>query len=456
MTITAFKTSTDASDYIKVNMGTGDEFVVDFTGNVWGKASPNDLTGIRVRTEASSGIGVTTSFALGRQRNFENMRVAATATTTVFYVQDAVPASNFVPGRRVYVRNETESDVRACTYDAATRKVTITEAFDRIVLPTDVISFALSEDLSAQPKTAAGSTASVLRLNDAGIAYVHQGYDIELVISNVRLTRRVATKTITHVQRSGSPNFNLTALDTGSDIVTFTDANYRQVESAGTMYVAATGSYSGWSVGDIVEFRGTGGGKGSFYTESGTRINFGGNGSPSAVQLNFVDAVQAFTLDRALPSVPANDTNVYVVSGAAFGSTHPLIETASPITSTVIPITQATWDSAIHANDDLIYKGIHRDIASVSNSNRTITLSTALPANDIPSPGDEVTIGHSSDDYHTESTLSLASTGNPRNAETTINHAITALKFTAVGGAANTSIKIELSGNGLPDVSERI
>ena len=458
MTITAFKTSTDASDYIKVSMGQNDEFVVDFSGNVWGKASPNDLTGIRARVEADNGIGVDVDFAIGRQRSFETLTVAATATSTVFFVRDAVPASNFVAGRRVYVRNETENEVRACAYDPATRKVTITEAFGRIVLPTDTISFSLNEDLTSQPKTAAGSTASVLRLNDAGRAYIHKDYDIEIVLSNTRHVRRVTAVTDTHTRRSGSPNYNATAVDTTNDTITFTASNFRILEAAGTVYVAATGNYSGWSVGDIVELRALPGAESrlAVYNESGTKVNLGGSGSPSGIQLNLVDPIVTYTLNSALPSSPPNDTNVYPVAGARFGQTAPLVETASPITSTVIPITQATWNSAIHANDDLIYKGLHRDISSVSNSNRTITLSTALPSADIPNPGDQVEIGHSSDDFHDESDLSIATGDSTRTKELTINHAITALKFKAIGGAANTVIKIELAGNGLPDVSERI
>ena len=458
MAITAFKTDSEASEYVKVTMSQNDEFVLDFHGaHSWGKASPNELTGIRVRTEADTGIGLNVSYALGRQRIFESMQVAATATTSVFYVADAIPSSNFDSTRRLYCRNETENEVRACAYDPATRKVTITEPFGRIVLPTDVISFDHDEALSAQPQTEAGSTASVLRLNDAGLAYVHVNYDIEIVLGNTRHTRTVTARTDTHAQRSGSPNFNLSAVDVGSNIVTFSSAaNYRQVESAGTMYVASTGSFGGWSVGDIVEFRGSGGpgNTGRFYDEDGNVIDFTGSGSPSGVVLNFVDPIVTFTLNSALPSVPPNGTNVYVVSGQNFGRTHALIESASASTTTILYITQGTWSSDVAANDDAVIDGKHYDISAVSDSNRSITLSTALPA--APNPGTLIQIGHSSDDYHDEATLAIGSTGSPRFKETTINHPITALKFKAVGGASNTNIKIEVAGAGLPSVSERL
>ena len=335
MTITASKTDFPSNQFIRVGMGQNDEFVLDFSGSRdFGKSDPNGQTGIRVRAEADTGIGVTTAIALGKQKSVETLRIGYTATATEFYLDRPIPSDFFVAGRRVYCRNETENQVRAAAYDEATRKVTITEAFGRNVLPTDTISMDLNEVLQNQPKIEAGSTASILRFNAAGDQYIHPGYDIEIQIGTNRHCRRISSTAYTHVVRSGSPNFNLSALDTGSDIVTFTAANYRQVESAGTMYVAATGGYTGWAVGDIVEFRGSGGSRGSFYSESGTRLNFGGSGSPSNVQLRFVDPVKAWTLDRALPSVPANDTDVYIVSGQNSPTAHPLVEVSSPSTTT--------------------------------------------------------------------------------------------------------------------------
>lgn len=457
MAITSFKTDGEASEYIKVEMGQNDEFILDFHGaHAWGKASPNELKGLRVRTEADAGIGLNVDYALGRKRTFDTMLIAASASSTVFYIKDAIPSSNFIPGRRLYCRNETEDEVRACTYDPATRKVTITEAFGRIVLPADNVSFDHDEVLSAQPKTQAGSTASVLRLNSGGIAYVHVNYDIEIQLGSTRHVRRVTNRTVTRKERAGSANYNASAVDTANNTITIgTEANYRALESASTVYVANTGGYSGWSVGDILELRVTGGSERKFtvWTESGTQINFDGNGSPSNIQLRLTDEAINFTLDSALPSVPPNDTNVYVVSGQNFGRTNPLIEAASPSTTTVLFITAATWDSDLADGDDVIIDGKHYDISAVSDQNRRITLSTALPA--APTPGTEVGIGHSSDDFHDETTLSIPSTGTPRFKELTINHPISALKFASIGGASNLKTTIEVAGAGLPPVSER-
>ena len=434
---------------------TGDEVIMDFTpAHTYGTNRPNGLTGIRIKTKVGAGVGLNAFISIAPIRSFETLQVAAWITPLQMFIND--PIQNLDTSKRLYCRNETQSQVRACSYDASNKKVTLTEAFGRESLPTDVISFDYNEDLSAQPKTEAGTTASVLRLNDAGDAYVHQNYDIEIQLGTTRHARRVTTKTTTRVERPGSATYRASAVDTANNTITIgTDADYRTLESASTVYIAATGGYSGWSVGDILELRVTGGSTRKFtvWTESGTQISFDGSGTPANVQMKLTDAVQAFTLDRALPSVPPNDTNVYVVSGSNFNRTHALVETSTAATTTVIPITSGTWDTAVSSAHDVLIDNQHRDVSAVNNTARTITLSTALSA--IPNPGDFVHVGTLDTDYE-ELTAVKHSSGSAATKEVTIDYPFSHLKFAAVGGASNTNCYVQVAGANIPDLVQRV
>ena len=462
MTITVDETQSSACQFIRVSMGQGDEFVLDFSkGHSFGTSSPNGLSGIQVRMNVGAGMGITGKIAMGNRDTFETTYVAANASATEFYLNDQLPENAI--GKAIWCRNESDNnDVKAVkSYDSATRKITLFEAFQRTVLPTDVLSFDFAEDLDPAPKTIAGSTATKLRFDETGRSRIFNNYDISMTTGSgntlTKQTRKVTAVTNVRTERSGSPNFNASAVDTANNTITIgTDANYRTLESAATVYIAATGGFSGWSVGDILELRVTGGSERKFtvWTESGTQVSFDGSGNPSNIQMRLTDLAVDYTLNSALSAAPAVGQVFDVVSGANFGKTHATVETSVAATTTVIPL--YPWDTNITAAHDVIIgdDGVIRDVASVQSNNRTITLTTALSA--APAVGTKVEVGVHSEDFHDESALTVTTGDTTRIKTLHITWPFTAIQFSSVGGAANTSGVIEVSGVNLPQVQEKI
>ena len=464
MTVTATQTKTSACDFARVKIGQNDEFVMDFSGpHSFGNESPNGLRGVLVRVSVDNGIGVTGAIALGNSNTFEDYKVAASATTTEFYLEDPLPADQAAANSGVFwCRNQSDNnEVKAVkTYDSATKKITLFEGFQRTPLPTDQLYFDHAENIDPPIKTGYGSTTTRLVLNDAGHQHVFVGYDISLVTGSgntfSRQTRKVTAITETRVDRNET-NYNLASVNTATNHVTVAASNYHLFEVASTTFrVVNTGGYSGWSVGDFVQFWVTDGATrtGRIYKPDGTAINFDGNGNASNIQLRLTDHGYTYTLNSALSTAPGHDQTVLVVSGANWGGTHPVVQTSTAATTTVIPL--VTIDSALADSHDVIIgdDGIVRDLQSVSVSNKTITLATALSA--APAPGTDVRIAIPSGDFHNESALSIATGASPSTKTLHIEYPFTGLRFTAVGGASNTFITVEMSGVNLPDVQERI
>ena len=391
------------------------------------------------------------SYRPRRTQNFETLVVAAWVTSTAFFIAD--PIKTLDSTRRLYCRNETENEVRACSYDAASKRVTISESFTRLPLPTDRVSFDYNQTLQNQPKTIAGSTATKIRGNSAFTTNVHVGWDLEFLLGTNRVTRRVSSIGTTRIE-SGSTTFAPTAYNSATKEFTFTAGAFRQIQSSGPLICTNTGGFSGISVGQIVHHVEYQAPNLKFQTDAGADITLSGGGTIANMRFKETTAVTEYTLDRALPSTPPADTDVYVISGANFSATHPLVETTTPATTTVIPITSGTWDSRLSANHDVVIDNQHRDVSAVNNSARTITLNSALSA--APIPGDTVLAGTLASDYETLTTLSTPSGSSEVVKELTIDYPISAMKFAAVGGGSNTNVRVQIAASSIPEFQTRV
>ena len=429
----------------------GDEVILDFSKPWHDGFIPNRIAGMRVKTKAGNGVGLRTFVSTAPTQSFETLRVAAWVSSTQFFIAD--PPKTLDSTRRLYCRNETEDEVRACSYNAANKQITITEAFGRTVLPTDRVSLDYNQTTQVALKTIAGSTATKIRGNSAFTTNVHVGWDLEFLLGTNRVTRRVASIGTTRIE-SGSTTFAPTAYNSATKEFTFTAGQFRQIQSSGPLICTNTGGFSGISVGQIVHHVEYQAPNLKFQTDAGVDITLSGGGTIANMRFKETTAVTEYTLDRALPSTPPADTNVYIISGNNFSATHPVVETTTAATTTVIPITQATWDARLSANHDVVIDNQHRNVSAVSNSARTITLSTALSA--VPAPGDAVEAGTLSSDYEELATLTTASGSADVTKELTIDYPISAMKFVAVGGASNTNIYVQIAASSIPEFQVRV
>ena len=429
----------------------GDEVILDFSRpHQYGTALPNEVGGIRLKTKAGNGVGINVFFSIAPTQSFETLTVAAWVTTTTFFI--AQPISGLQTNLRLYCRNETQNEVRCASYDDTTKRVTITEAFSREVLPADSISFDYNETFANQPETIAGSTTTKLRGNDSFVTHIHQNYDIEVLLGTSRHARRVSNITTTRI--ASGATFTPSAWKSAERVLSFSGAVARQVEASGPLICTNTGGYSGISVNQIVHHTTTDGSDFALTTDSGTAINLTGNGTASNMRFRQTTAINEYTLDRALPSAPPAGTDVFVVSGSNFNRTHPVVESTTAATTTVIPITQASWDSRVSDAHDVVIDNQHRDVSSVNASARTITLSRALSA--APNPGDTVEVGSLSSDFETISGLSTASGNSEVTKEMTLDYPVSHIKFAVVGGASNTNVRVQAAGANLPDFQVRV
>lgn len=192
---------------------------------------------------------------------------------------------------------------------------------------------------------------------------------------------------------------------------------------------------------------------------AGTNITLSGTGTISNVAftsgtvgdivLSQTRHSKAYTLTEAFSAVPADGATVHIVDGTAIGETTARVETATAATTTLIPL--QSYDSRIAAEHDAIVEGALRDIASVSATAKTITLTTALSA--APEPGDPVEFAHRTSAFFGETAIS-ATAGATSSAIATLDYPFSALRFAATGTGSGRAT-IRLAGTWLPDAKER-
>lgn len=139
MTATIRRVKHAHSQFQEITLAAGDEVAIDFRGlpdNV--SASPNRERGIRVRTEAATGIAVSASVSLGDALRIEDSTVvAAWATATKFWTARGLTAYDGAAAQ--YLRHVPSDDVRRISaYDDKTGEMDLTEGFRRIIAPTAV------------------------------------------------------------------------------------------------------------------------------------------------------------------------------------------------------------------------------------------------------------------------------------------------------------------------------
>ena len=287
-----------------------------------------------------------------------------------------------------------------------------------------------------------------------GEAYLKANYDFEIVIGNTRHSRRVSSVSESRIAGSAT-TYSPTSYSSGSKALIFPASNYRHIESVGSLYVQADGGYGGISSGDVVFVQVVSGVDRSIrlLNSQGQVITLTGSGNAANIQFRDTQIITEFNIDRALPSAPAANSDVFIIDGKRFSNTHPVVESSTAATTTVIPITQATWNAAVSNSHDVVIDNQHRDVSAVNNTARTITLSTALSA--APNPGDIVHVGTLDTDYE-ELTAIKHTSGNAATKETTIDYPFSHLKFRTVGGGANTNTYVQVAGANLPDMKQRI
>lgn len=192
--------------------------------------------------------------------------------------------------------------------------------------------------------------------------------------------------------------------------------------------------------------------------EAGTAVDITGTGTGSNVRFttgNAGDMVLSqaahsfgYTLTEPFSAAPAEGAAVHVVGGDSLGQVTAKVETATAATTTIIPL--VSYDSKISAAHDLLIGGALRDIASVDATAKTVTLSNALAA--APVPGELVGFGHTTTEFISNAAITVASGGAAK--EITIEHPISALRFTGTGSGTNRAT-VRVAGVWIPAPQER-
>lgn len=140
MTVTTDAVSGRYNDYTEINMQPGDDVVLDFTHAGEAKqASPNGLTGVRVRVESAANVGLTGSVSLGDALEVSEVdHVAAWATDTLFWVRPELVTLSDVARSRLYARLSSIDDVRRVTSYGDDGKVQLSESFRNTITPVTV------------------------------------------------------------------------------------------------------------------------------------------------------------------------------------------------------------------------------------------------------------------------------------------------------------------------------
>ena len=140
MTVTTDAVTGRYADYTEINMQPGDDVVLDFTHAGDAKqASPNGLTGVRVRVESAASVGLTGSVSLGDALEVSEVdHVAAWATSTLFWVNQHKVTLSARARERLYVRLVSVDDVRRVSAYGDDGKVQLSESFRSTVTPVTV------------------------------------------------------------------------------------------------------------------------------------------------------------------------------------------------------------------------------------------------------------------------------------------------------------------------------
>ena len=170
MTAQITRTSAAHGDFTTITLQPNDDVVIHFTGNAERKsASPNQERGVHVRVDAHASVGVNGSHGLGDSLAIDDEdRVAAWATSTAFWVNGSLDPWNSIGSRHQYLRHIPSDDVRRVSaFDASAGKVTLSEAFRRIITPLSV-STSANQLLLAQADVDLISTGDAITVDAAG------------------------------------------------------------------------------------------------------------------------------------------------------------------------------------------------------------------------------------------------------------------------------------------------
>ena len=240
----------------------------------------------------------------------------------------------------------------------------------------------------------------------------------------------------------------LANLVTGTEVRCVAAGGFGGISSEGTYYLIRTtsptvfklaSSHANALAGTAIDITGSG-------TASGVRFS---TGTPGDIVFSQSRTGREFPLTEPFTGVPPTGTDVHVVNGQSQGETTAKVQTSTAATTTVIPL--VTYDSKLSNDHDVLIDGDLRDVSEVSETNKTVTLATALSA--APKPGDTIDFGHRGGAFEADSDITVAA-GASAAVEHTIDFAVSAMRFAGTGTGANKA-KVRLAATWLPEVKER-